>query len=288
MKELAIFLVSGSKDLGRFVLSHRPAQAGLLIIGVMAIAALGANVFAPYEAMQAFSDQLHAPASSAHWLGTDSQGRDLFSRLVFGARFTLSIALAATLFSLVAGSIVGALAGYFGRWTDLLLMRFVDFMMSFPSFLLAVVTVAVLGRSLDNLIWAVGIAGAPSFARQVRAEVLRLRSQEFVEAALSLGYSHKRILVRHILPNCLTPIIVLGTLGMGGSILSVAGLAFLGLGGDVFVPEWGLMLKLGWDQSSKGAFQVGVSGACILVTVLGFNLLGDGLRDWLDPRSRTR
>jgi len=134
----------------------------------------------------------------------------------------------------------------------------------------------------------VGIAGAPSFARQVRAEVLRIKALEFVEAASALGYSHGRVLWRHVLPNCLTPIIVLGTLGLGGSILSVAGLAFLGLGGDPFVPEWGLMLKLGWDQSAQGASQVGLSGACILVTVLGFNLLGDGLRDWLDPRTRMR
>lgn len=161
-------------------------------------------------------------------------------------------------------------------------------MMSFPSFLLAVVAVAILGKSLENLIWAVGIAGAPSFARQVRAEVLRIKGLEFIESAHSLGYSHLRILGRHVVPNCLTPIIVLGTLGMGGSILSVAGLAFLGLGGDPFVPEWGLMLKLGWDQSSYGAPQVGMAGACILITVLGFNLLGDGLRDWLDPRSRQR
>jgi len=288
MKEFTILFATGARDFWRFVLTHRPAQGGLTIIGLMLVAALFANLLAPYGAMEAFRDQLHSPASSDHWLGTDSQGRDLYSRLIFGARYTLSIALAATLLSLVAGSVVGALAGYFGRWVDLVLMRLVDFMMSFPSFLLAVVTVAVLGKSLENLIWAVGIAGAPSFARQVRAEVLRLRSLEFVEAAHSLGYSHGRILARHIIPNCLTPIIVLGTLGMGGSILSVAGLAFLGLGGDVFVPEWGLMLKLGWDQSSKGAFQVGVSGACILVTVLGFNLFGDGLRDWLDPRSRSR
>ena len=275
-------------DVLRFFRTHRPAQAGVLIIAAVVIAAVFADLIAPHGPMEAFPGLLHSPASSDHWMGTDSQGRDLFSRLVYGARYTLSIALAATLFSLAAGSVVGAVAGYFGRWTDLLLMRFVDFMMSFPSFLLACVAVAILGRSLENLIWAVGIAGAPSFARQVRAEVLRLRSQEFVEAALSLGYSHGRILLRHIIPNCLTPIIVLGTLGMGGAILSVAGLAFLGLGGDVFVPEWGLILKLGWDESSKGAFQVGVSGACILITVLGFNLFGDGLRDWLDPRSRTR
>jgi peptide/nickel transport system permease protein len=159
-------------------------------------------------------------------------------------------------------------------------------MMSFPSFLLAVVTVAVLGKSLENLIWAVGFVGIPLFARQVRAEVLRVSALDFVDASRSLGAGRLHVLLRTVLPNCLTPLIVLGTLGMGSAILDVAGLAFLGLGGDPFIPEWGLILKLGWDESSQGAFQVGVAGACILGTVLGFNLLGDGLRDWLDPHTQ--
>lgn len=276
------------KDFALFLRHHRPAQAGLLLITLIVLSALLANIIAPFGAMEAVPNRFFASPGSEHWLGTDSQGRDLFSRLLFGARYTLLVALAATLLSLVAGSLAGAVAGFFGGRTDMLIMRFVDFMMSFPSFLLAVVAVAVLGKSLENLIWAVGIAGAPSFARQVRAEVLRIKALDFVEAAHSLGYSNWRILGRHVLPNCITPILVLATLGMGGSILSVAGLAFLGLGGDPFVPEWGLMLKLGWDQSSQGALQVGLCGACILVTVLGFNLFGDGLRDWLDPRTRTR
>jgi peptide/nickel transport system permease protein len=276
------------KDFMRFLRSHRPAQAGIALISLVVFAALFAGLITPFGPMEAVPNRFFAPPGEEHLLGTDSQGRDLFSRLVFGARYTLLVALAATTLSLAAGSLVGALAGYFGGRVDMLLMRFVDFMMSFPSFLLAVVAVAILGKSLENLIWAVGIAGAPSFARQVRAEVMRIRALEFVEAAHSLGYGHHRILARHIMPNCLTPIIVLGTLGMGGSILSVAGLAFLGLGGDPFVPEWGLMLKLGWDQSAQGASQVGMAGACILGTVLGFNLFGDGLRDWLDPRTRQR
>ncbi len=276
------------KDFVRFLKTHRPAQAGLVLIVVVLIAALFADLLAPFGPMEAVPNRFFAPAGGEHLLGTDSQGRDIFSRLLHGARYTLLVAMAATLLSLLTGSIVGAVAGYFGGKVETMLMRGVDFMMSFPSFLLAVVAVAILGKSLENLIWAVGIAGAPSFARQVRAEVLRIKGLEFIESAHSLGYSHLRILGRHVVPNCLTPIIVLGTLGMGGSILSVAGLAFLGLGGDPFVPEWGLMLKLGWDQSSYGAPQVGMAGACILITVLGFNLLGDGLRDWLDPRSRQR
>ena len=290
----AEFIRNGAKRLGlslldllKFMRRHKPAIVGMTLIGLMVAAAVGAPWIAPHDPMEGFQ-RYNEPASSEFWLGTTSQGRDLFSRLIWGARTTLWVALAATLLSLLLGTIVGSVAGYFGGAADSLLMRGVDFMMSFPSFLLAVVAVAVLGRGLDNLIWAVGIVGIPLFARQVRAEVLRVKSLEFVEAARAMGASRIRILTRAVLPNCITPIIVLGTLGMGSAILDVAGLAFLGLGGDPFVPEWGLILKLGWDESSKGAFQVGVAGACILGTVLGFNLLGDGLRDWLDPRTRLK
>ena len=267
----------------RFAKSHRPALVGIGLIVLVGVMAAGARWIAQYEPMLGLQ-QYNAPASSQFWLGTDAQGRDLFSRIVWGARYTLLIALAATLLSMLLGTLVGALAGFFGGVADAVLMRGIDFMMSFPSFLLAVVTVAVLGRSLENLIWAVGLVGIPVFARQVRAEVLRVKELEFVQATRALGAGELFILLRTVMPNCLTPLIVLATLGMGSAILDVAGLSFLGLGGDPFVPEWGLILKLGWDESAKGAFQVGVSGFCILCTVLGFNLLGDGLRDWLDPR----
>ena len=280
-------VLASGLDFLKFLRGHKPAIIGSLLIMLMITAAVGAQWIAPHDPMEGFQ-RYNEPAGGEFWLGTDAQGRDLFSRLVWGARTTLRVALAATLLSLLLGTIVGAMAGYFGGAVDSFLMRAIDFMMSFPSFLLAVVTVAVLGRGLDNLIWAVGIVGIPLFARQVRAEVLRIKSLEFVEASRALGAGRVRILFRTVLPNCITPIIVLGTLGMGSAILDVAGLAFLGLGGDPFVPEWGLILKLGWDESSKGAFQVGVAGACILGTVLGFNLLGDGLRDWLDPRTRLK
>jgi peptide/nickel transport system permease protein len=276
------------RDMWRFLRKHRPAQVGLVLILLVVFAALAAPVLTPYGPRENVSYEFFAPPSAQHWLGLDGQGYDLFSRIVYGARTTLRIALLATLLAMTLGGVMGALAGYIGRWVDMLVMRFIDFMMSFPSFLLAVVMVAILGKSLDNLVIAVGIVGAPLFARQVRAEVLRVKAQEFVESARALGYSHGRILFRHVLPNCLTPLIVLATLGMGGAILDVAGLAFLGLGGDPFDPEWGLILKAGWNSPTQGAFQVGVAGACILGTVLGFNLLGDGLRDWLDPRSRKK
>lgn len=276
------------KDTLRFFMRHRPAQIGLLLVMLVVLAAVAAPLLTPWGPRESVSYDFFAKPSVGHPLGLDGQGYDLLSRVVYGARTTLRIALLATLLSLIIGGTLGAVAGYVGWWVDLGLMRVVDFMMSFPSFLLAVVMVALLGKSLDNLVLAVGIVGAPMFARQMRAEVLRIKSMEFIESAHALGYSHLRILLRHVLPNCLTPLIVLATLGMGGAILDVAGLAFLGLGGDPFDPEWGLILKAGWNSPTQGAFQVGVAGACILGTVLGFNLLGDGLRDWLDPRSRMR
>lgn len=276
------------KNTLRFFMRHRPAQAGLVLVMLVVIAAVAAPLLTSWGPRQSVSYDFFASPSAGHPLGLDGQGYDLFSRVVYGARTTLRIALLATLLSLLIGGTLGAVAGYMGAWADLVLMRVVDFMMSFPSFLLAVVMVALLGKSLDNLVLAVGVVGAPLFARQMRAEVLRIKAMEFIESARALGYSHLRILLRHVLPNCLTPLIVLATLGMGGAILDVAGLAFLGLGGDPFDPEWGLILKAGWNSPTQGSFQVGVAGACILGTVLGFNLLGDGLRDWLDPRSRQK
>lgn len=272
----------------KFIRRHRPAQVGLFLILIVVFAAVFAPVLTPWGPKEPVSYEFFGDPSSAHWLGLDGQGYDLFSRMVYGARTTLRIALQATLLSLVLGGTLGAVSGYFGRWTDLLLMRVVDFMMSFPSFLLAVVMVAILGRSLENLVWAVGIVGTPLFARQMRAEVLRVKEMEYVEAARALGFGHLRIVIRGVIPNCLTPLIVLTTLGMGSAILDVAGLAFLGLGGDPFAPEWGLILKAGWNSPGQGTFQVGVAGAAILGTVLGFNLFGDGLRDWLDPRTRLK
>ena len=276
-----------AKDYLRFSLKHKPALIGGALIGVMVFSAIFANWIAPYGAMEGVGI-FNGDASSTHLFGTTAQGRDLFSRIVYGARTTLLVALAAMTFSMVLGSLVGALAGYFGGLVDLVLMRLIDFMMSFPSFFLAMIIVTLLDRTLENLIWAVGIVGIPLFARQIRAEVMRVKAYEFIEATRALGFGHARILAVAVLPNCLTPITVLATLGLGSAILDVAGLGFLGLGGDPFVPEWGMILKAGWDESSKGAFQVLVAGGCILLTVLGFNLLGDGLRDWLDPRTRLK
>lgn len=270
-----------------FLRHHRPALVGtVLVVLVTATAAVG-----PFVLSHAPDDVFaqYAKPSATHLLGTDSQGYDLFTRMVHGARTTILIALASMTMSLVLGTLTGAVAGFAGGKTDLLVMRLVDVAMSFPSFLLAMVTVAVLGTELENVIIAVGLVGAPMFARQIRAEVLRVVSQDYVMAARSLGLAAQRVLFAHVLPNSLGPIIVLGTLSMGSAILSVAGLNFLGLGGDPFrVPEWGLILKQGWDRRPAANLQVTVAGLAIFVTVLGFNLLGDGLKDELDPRTRRR
>lgn len=270
-----------------FLRHHRPALVGTVLVVLVTLTA----VIGPFVLPHAIDDVFtrFAKPSADHLLGTDSQGYDLFARMVVGARTTILIALASMTMSLVLGTLTGAVAGFAGGKTDLLVMRVVDVAMSFPSFLLAMVTVAVLGTELENVLIAVGLVGAPMFARQIRAEVLRVVSEDYVMAARSLGLAAHRILFAHVLPNSLGPIIVLGTLTMGSAILSVAGLNFLGLGGDPFrVPEWGLILKQGWDKKPDADLQVTVAGLAIFVTVLGFNLLGDGLKDELDPRTRRR
>lgn len=271
----------------KFLRHHRPALVGFVLVTFVVVMAVAGPVLlsnAPDKVFERFTD-----AGSDHYLGTDSQGYDVYTRMVFGARTTLAIALVSMLLSLLLGSLIGAIAGYSGGRVDLFLMRAVDVAMSFPSFLLAMVTVAVLGTELENVIIAVGLVGAPMFARQVRAEVIRVSSMEYVVAARSLGLNPRQTLLNHVVPNSLGPIIVLGTLGMGSAILDVAGLNFLGLGGDPFrIPEWGLILTQGWDKRPDANLQVAVAGLAIFITVLGFNLLGDGLKDELDPRTRRR
>ncbi len=270
-----------------FLRHHRPALVGTVLVALVLLTAAGGPAVIPHAPGDVF--ERFAEPGGSHPLGTDSQGYDLLARMVYGARTTLVIAVASMTLSLVLGTLVGAVAGFAGGVADMLLMRGVDVAMSFPSFLLAMVTVAVLGPRLENVIVAVGLVGAPVFARQVRAEVLRVVSEEYVVAARSLGLPATRVLFTHVLPNSLGPVIVLGTLGTGSAILSVAGLNFLGLGGDPYrVPEWGLILTQGWNKRPDANLQVAVAGLAIFVTVLGFNLLGDGLKDELDPRTRRR
>jgi peptide/nickel transport system permease protein len=219
-----------------------------------------------------------------HIFGTDGNFRDLFSRVVYGTRVSVPAGFGAIGLAIVIGTMIGAIAGYVGGWTDNILMRLMDVLLAFPSFLLAIIITVALGRSLTNALLAVGIVGIPVYARIARASVLSIRENEYVSASRALGESGVGILVRRVLPNSLTPLIVQGTLGIGGAVLEIAGLAFIGVTGDISIPEWGSMISLERGQVFNSPHVVLIPGFAIILTVLSFNLLGDGLRDALDPR----
>jgi peptide/nickel transport system permease protein len=219
-----------------------------------------------------------------HIFGVDGNFRDLFSRVVYGTRVSVPAGFFAIGVAILVGTLIGAVAGYVGGKLDNVLMRIMDVGLAFPSFLLAIIITVALGRTLQNALLAVGIVGIPIYARIVRASVLSIRENEFVTASRALGESGLGILVRRVMPNSLTPLIVQGTLGIGGAVLEIAGLAFIGVTGDISVPEWGSMISLERGQLFTAPHVVLIPGLAITLTVLGFNLLGDGLRDALDPR----
>jgi len=261
---------------------------GFAVLALVVGGAAFARQIAPYSPIdQAFADQLRPP-SPAHLLGTDEFGRDIFSRVIYGARIALTIGVLADGIAAVLGIILGIVSGYFGGWVDSAVMRTVDVMLAFPYLLLAMIVVAILGPSLTNAMIAIGIVYTPQFARLVRGAVLAVRELEFVEAAGALGAGPVRVLGRHVLPNVLSPIIVMATLTVGFTIVETAGLSFLGLGASPPAPEWGSMLATGRSYMLTAPWIATFPGLAILVTVVGFNLVGDGLRDLLDPRLRGR
>ncbi|HLN12587.1 MAG TPA: ABC transporter permease [bacterium] len=272
---------------------RRLVRSPNLIIGfVVLVVVIGSAVFAgqiaPYNPIdQAFADQLLSP-SPAHLFGTDEFGRDIFSRVLFGARIALGAGIVADGIAIALGVFFGVVSGYFGGWVDSAVMRGVDVMLAFPYLLLAMIVVAILGPSLINAMIAIGIVYTPQFARLVRGAVLAIREQDFVEAARGVGAGATRILGRHVLPNILSPIIVMATLTVGFAIVETAGLSFLGLGATPPTPEWGSMLATGRSYMLTAPWIATFPGLAILVTVIGFNLIGDGLRDLLDPRLRGR
>jgi len=261
-------------------------MAGLALVVFFLLAAALIGLFSPHDPVTWRPGEQHQSASGSHWLGTDNSGRDILTRLFYGARISLLIGVACVAFSAAIGLPLGSVAGYFGGATDAAISRILDILLSFPGMLLAIAIAAPMGAGLGTVILSVGVVGIPQFARQVRASVLSLREREFVMASRALGAGHARTLFREILPNALGPVIVVATLGVGGAILTAAGLSFIGLGVEAGTAEWGAMLHDGYVDPMLRKTLALYSGLAISLAVLGFNLFGDGLRDALDPRSR--
>lgn len=265
---------------------NKMAILGLVILVILVLLAVFADVIANYDNVvikQNLAHRLQGP-SAAHWLGTDEFGRDIFARLVHGTRVSLQVGIVAVGISIVIGGILGAVAGYYGGKLDNTIMRVMDIFLAVPSILLAIAIVSALGPSIINLMLAISISSVPSYARIVRASVLSIRDQEFIEAAKAIGASNTRIIFRHIIPNSLAPVIVQATLGVASAILSTAGLSFIGLGIQPPAPEWGSMLSGGRQYLRYAWWVTTFPGVAIMITILSLNLLGDGLRDALDPR----
>jgi len=263
---------------------HRAAVAGLGLLLLLSALALTGPLLTPYDPARQILSAALQPVSAAHPLGTDHLGRDLLARLLYGGRLSLLIGFLAVGFGLAVGVPLGAVSGFQGGLTDLLIQRLADILLSFPGFLLALSLVAILGVGLQNVIISVGLSAVPSFIRLVRASVLSIREQAYVEAAQALGQRRAVIIARHVLPNAMAPVIVQATLSLGFAILVAAGLGFLGLGVQPPTPEWGTMLGEGRQYIFRAPALTTYPGLAIFLAVLGFNLFGDGLRDALDPR----
>jgi peptide/nickel transport system permease protein len=266
--------------------SNRAAQAGLLVILVLVVAAICAPFLAPYNPDAVTLDnRLEAPSAN-HLLGTDELGRDILSRLLFGARVSLWVGIVTVALAGLIGVAGGLVAGYMGGYWDAVIMRLVDVFLAFPVIVLAIAIVAVRGPGLNNVLIALALVYWTTYARVARSVVLIVREEEYTWAARALGASAPRIMVRHLLPNALAPLVVLASLGMGNAIVAEAALSFLGLGIQPPTASWGSMLNVGMGFLRDASFLSISPGLAIFVTVLGFNLLGDGLRDALDPRMR--
>jgi len=263
---------------------NRGAMAGLTLLAVAIGVALGAPWLAPYD--PTFQDLLHPlqPPSRAHPFGTDEVGRDVLSRVIYGSRLSLSVGLISVGIGGTAGVTLGLVSGFYGGWLDDVILRIMDLLLAFPGILLALAIVAVLGPGLYNVMLAVGIAATPSFTRVTRGQTLAIRAMDYVTGARAIGCTSVRIMWRYILPNVLPSVIVLATLGLAWAILAASGLSFLGLGAQPPTPEWGAMLSFGRAYLRQAWWITTFPGLAIMVTVLGMNMLGDGLRDALDPK----
>ena len=265
---------------------HKLAVIGTVIVFLFLILAIFAPLIAPYGINeQSLGERFSAP-SAAHWFGTDDFGRDIFSRVVHGARISLWVGFFSVLGSVILGTLLGLMAGYGGRLLDAVISRLFDILLAFPSILLAIAIVSILGPSLQNALIAIAIINVPTFGRLVRSKVLSIKQEEYVLAAKAVGMSHRRIVLRHILPNSMVPVIVQATLAIGTAIIEAAALGFLGLGAQATSPEWGKMLADARPYLVQAPWTLFFPGIAIMLTVLGFNLMGDGLRDTLDPKMK--
>lgn len=273
--------------LARVLRRRKAALLGLAILGFIGAVAVMAPALSPYDPLRVNPMAALSPPSLEHPFGTDQYGRDILSRVIVGARLSLLTGLGAVAIALTAGIVLGLLSGVVGGWTDLLFMRLIDIMMAFPSILMALVVVAVLGQGTANVMVAVGVSLIPTFVRLVRGDVLTVKENVYVEAARALGCGRGRLALRHVLPNIVAPVIVLSTVAIAWSIILGASLSFLGLGPRPPIPEWGIDLSNGRGYLLRAWWISSVPGFCIMLTVVAVNLVGDALRDELDPRLRS-
>ena len=286
--------VTTARSQGRFehlayVLRENPVtMLAFVMFGLIILSAVFGPALVPYDPLETNAVKVLQPPSWGHWFGTDNVGRDVFSRVIVATRLDLSISVAAVALSFVIGSVLGSIAGYWGGWLDSVFNRFLDTIMAFPLFVLAMGIVAALGNTIENIIYATAIINVPFYARLVRAEVNIRRDAGFVRAAKLVGNSDIRVLAMHIFPNALPPMMVQVSLNLGWAILNAAGLSFIGLGVRPPTPEWGIMVAEGANFIVSGEWWMAVfPGLWLMIAVFTFNLLGDGLRDIVDPRKRT-
>ncbi|GMA51120.1 peptide ABC transporter permease [Alicyclobacillus contaminans] len=273
----------------RFARRYPSVVVGGLIVLIMVLIALFAPVLAHYDPTRPLSDglsQMGAPLPPNHkyWLGTDTEGRDVFSRVLYGARVSLEVGFFAGLISLFIGALLGIISGYFGGWVDMVIMRLTDMVLAFPFLLFVVALVAVMKPSVTNVFIAIGVFGWAQMARIIRGQVLAVKELEYVQAARSLGASAWNIIFKEVLPNVITPVVIYLTLAIGQNILLEASLSFLGFGVQPPEPSWGNMIQEGMAYFQLAPWLIYAPGLMLLITTIGFNLLGDGLRDWLDPK----
>ena len=272
------------RDAWRRLRKNKSAMLGLIILVLLILCAVFADFIAPHPYdLQDYAHTFESP-SADHLFGTDNFGRDILSRVIHGARISLVVGFSSIITAIIVGGLLGAISGYYGGRLDNILMRAMDILMSIPGMLMAISLAAAMGPGLTNMVIAIAIADIPVYARVVRSSVLTIKDQEYIEAAQSIGASDARIILKHIIPNCIAPIIVQATLGMAGAILSASSLSFLGLGIQPPTPEWGSMLSAARQYIMNYPHMCIFPGLAIMITIFALNMLGDGLRDALDPR----